>query len=67
LKAILFVYSEIDNLTPIHMGKVLNENCSISSELWTIKNATHANSMKSEHKKEYEQKIIAFLDSQIEN
>jgi pimeloyl-ACP methyl ester carboxylesterase len=67
LKSILFIYSEMDNLTPVHMGKVLRDNCSVPSELWTIKNATHANIMKSEHKKEYEQKIIAFLDSQIEN
>jgi hypothetical protein len=37
------------------------------NELWTIKKATHANIMKSEHKNEYEQMIIAFLDSQIEN
>lgn len=64
LKSLLLIYSEIDKWTPVSMGKIFKENSSVPTELWTVKNAKHANIMKSEHKGEYEQKIISYFDSQ---
>lgn len=66
LKSILLIYSDSDNWTPVEMGRVFKENSSVPAELWTVSKATHASIMKSEHKLEYEQKIISFFNSQIE-
>jgi hypothetical protein len=46
------------------MGMKLKENSRIPVELWTVRNAKHASIMKSEHKAEYERKIIEYFDKQ---
>ena len=64
LKSMLLIYSEIDDWTPLEMGMKLKENSRIPVELWTVRNAKHASIMKSEHKAEYERKIIEYFDKQ---
>jgi hypothetical protein len=46
------------------MGKIFKTNSSVPTELWTVDNAKHATIMKSDHKTEYEQKIINYFNSQ---
>ncbi len=67
LKSILFIYSTKDNWTTEDMGKRLQMNCNVESELWVVKNAKHASIMKSEHKTEYENKIISYFNEQTKN
>lgn len=64
LKSLLLIYSNIDNWTPVSMGKTFEKNSPVPTELWTVSNATHAAIMKSEHKEEYEKKIISYFNSQ---
>jgi hypothetical protein len=64
LKSLLLIYSNIDDWTPVSMGKIFKTNSSVPTELWTVENAKHATIMKSEHKEEYEQKIINYFNSQ---
>lgn len=65
LKSLLLIYSTNDDWTPVSMGKVFLKNSPVPTFLWTVNNAKHANMMKSEHKAEYEQKIVQYFDSQI--
>lgn len=67
LKSLLLIYSKTDEWTPVAMGKVFKENSSVPTELWTVDNASHAAIMKSTHKAEYEEKIISYFNSQIDN
>jgi predicted alpha/beta-fold hydrolase len=53
LKSLLLIYSNIDDWTPVSMGKIFKTNSSV-----------HATIMKSDHKTEYEQKIINYFNSQ---
>jgi predicted alpha/beta-fold hydrolase len=39
LKSLLLIYSNIDTLTPVAMGKVFKENSPVPTELWTVDNA----------------------------
>lgn len=64
LKSLLLIYSNADDWTPVEMGRVFKANSSVPTELWTVDNASHATIMKSEHKAEYERKIISYFDSQ---
>jgi hypothetical protein len=64
LKSLLLIYSNIDDWTPVSMGKIFKNNSAVPTELWTVDNAKHATIMKSEHKAEYEQKIINYFNSQ---
>lgn len=65
LKSLLLIYSENDNWTPVSMGETFKKNSTIPTELWTVKNASHASIMKSEHKLEYEMKIINYFNKMI--
>ncbi|MES2795246.1 MAG: alpha/beta hydrolase [Bacteroidota bacterium] len=65
LKSLLLIYSNSDNWTPVAMGKIFQLNSPVPTELWTVENASHAAIMKSDHKAEYEEKIISYFDSQI--
>ena len=42
LQSILFIYSERDRWTPLEMGKRFKQNSPVQTELWTVKNAKHA-------------------------
>jgi pimeloyl-ACP methyl ester carboxylesterase len=64
LNSILFIYSEKDTWTPLEMGKRYLENCSVPAELYILKNATHANVMKSIDREDYSLKIIDYLDKE---
>lgn len=67
LKSLLLIYSETDDWTPVGMGIKFKDNSPVPTELWIVKNAKHANIMKSEHKTEYERKIISYFNEQTEN
>ncbi len=67
LKSLLLIYSNIDNWTPVSMGKTFEKNSPVLTELWTVNNAKHAAIMKSEHKEEYQKKIISYFNSQTDN
>ena len=64
LQSLLLIYSATDDWTPVHMGEIFKANSPVPAELWTVKNAKHAAIMKSEHKAEYEKKIIDYFNSQ---
>ncbi len=66
LKSMQLIYAMNDDWTPVSMGKVFEKNSPVPTNLWTVKNAKHANIMKSEHKTEYEEKIIQYFNSQTE-
>jgi alpha-beta hydrolase superfamily lysophospholipase len=61
LQSLLLIYSETDDWTPVEMGRRFQKNSPIAAELWTVKNAKHAAIMKSEHKAEYQAKILDFF------
>ncbi|NVK05007.1 MAG: alpha/beta hydrolase [Flavobacteriia bacterium] len=63
LKSILYVYSESDEWTPVSMGKRFFENTPMTSELWTVKEAKHAEIVKSKFADSYKQKILNYLKS----
>ncbi|MBC7936760.1 MAG: alpha/beta hydrolase [Rhizobacter sp.] len=65
LQSLLLIYSNSDNWTPVAMGKIFKANSPVPTELWTVDNAEHAAIMKSEHKGEYEEKIISYFNSQV--
>jgi alpha-beta hydrolase superfamily lysophospholipase len=65
LQALLLIYSENDTWTPLEMGKRFQNNSPVPTELWSVKNAQHAAMMKSEHKFEYQVKILDFFDAAI--
>jgi hypothetical protein len=47
------------------MGERFKADSPVPTELWTVKNAKHAAIMKSEHKKEYKQKIIKYFNQEV--
>jgi alpha-beta hydrolase superfamily lysophospholipase len=61
IKNLLFIYSESDEWTPVEMGKRFLANCPVPAELWVVENAYHAQMMKSEHKADYEKKLLDFI------
>lgn len=63
LKSILFIYSKQDEWTPPAMGARFQQNCPIPSELWVVDHAKHASIMRSEHKEEYQTKIVQYFDA----
>lgn len=63
LKSLLFIYSKQDEWTPPEMGARYQQNCPIPSELWVVDHAKHASIMRSEHKEEYQTKIIQYFDA----
>ncbi len=65
LQSILFIYSEKDELTPIEMGERFLKNSSIPANLWRVKNAGHAQMMKSEHREDYENKILEYFNGAV--
>lgn len=67
LQSLLLIYSEIDDWTPVEMGKRFQKNSPLPTELWTVKNAKHASIMKSEHHAEYQSKILDFFHSATRN
>lgn len=62
LDSILFIYSQADTWTTPEMGRRFQQNCPLPSEFWELENAQHASIMKSEHREEYAQKILAYFD-----
>lgn len=62
LNSLLFIYSQTDPWTTVTMGKHFVKNSNVKSELWTVADAKHAYIIKSPHKKEYQQKILNYLN-----
>jgi Serine aminopeptidase, S33 len=62
LKSLLFIYSNDDELVSPEMGERFKNNSPVPSELWTVKNAKHAQIMKSEYKDAYQKKIVQFFN-----
>ncbi len=65
LKSILFIYSHADKWIPVEMGERFKRNSNVPAELWTVETAEHAQMMKSKHKVEYENKILAYFEESI--
>ncbi len=61
IKALLLIYSETDNYTPVSMGVRFRDKSNVPTELWTVENAEHAKIIKSAHRKAYEEKIQTFV------
>jgi hypothetical protein len=62
LRSLLLIYSLSDELTPVAMGKIFQDNSAVASELWTVESANHAAIMKSGYRAEYEAKMIDFFN-----
>jgi fermentation-respiration switch protein FrsA (DUF1100 family) len=62
IRSLLLIYSETDIYTPVSMGKRFRNKSNKPAELWTVRNAEHAKIIKSNHKAEYEEKLVAFID-----
>jgi Serine aminopeptidase, S33 len=65
VKSILFIYSHTDKWTPVWMGEKFKENCPVSSELWTVKEAKHTKIMDSIYKEEYKTKILDYFNQAL--
>jgi pimeloyl-ACP methyl ester carboxylesterase len=61
IRSLLLIYSETDTYTPASMGERFKNRSNKPAELWTVRNAEHAKIIKSDHKAEYEEKLIAFI------
>jgi len=66
INSILYIYSEKDELTPVEMGKRFLQNTIVPANLFTVKNAEHAQIMKSEHREEYQNKILHYFNEAVE-
>lgn len=67
LKSLLFIYSKNDEWVPFEMGKRFLANSPIKSELWSVKNAKHAEIIKSESKEIYLKKIVDFFNKSLKD
>jgi alpha-beta hydrolase superfamily lysophospholipase len=65
IKSLLLVYSESDKWVTVDMGKRFKNNSPVPTELWIVKNSAHAQMMKSEHKEEYQNKILRFFNDSV--
>ena len=65
IKKLLLIYSQSDKWTPVEMGERFLTNCPVPAELWTVENADHAQIMKSEHKADYEEKLLDFIEKSV--
>ncbi|MBC8033765.1 MAG: alpha/beta hydrolase [Chitinophagaceae bacterium] len=65
LRSLLLIYSGSDEWTPVEMGKTFKANSPVATELWIVPRAEHATIMKSEHKAEYEEKIVRYFDTEV--
>ncbi len=66
LQSLLLIYSQSDVWTPVTMGERYRENASVPTELWVVEQAEHARMMKSNHREDYQKKILSFLDSNVQ-
>jgi pimeloyl-ACP methyl ester carboxylesterase len=62
IRSLLLIYSETDMYTPVSMGERFKKMSNKPVELWTVPHAEHAKIIKSYHKAEYEEKLIAFIE-----
>jgi alpha-beta hydrolase superfamily lysophospholipase len=67
LKSLLLIYSKSDDWVPVEMGEKFKVNSPVETELWTIDNAKHASIMKSEHRGDYEKKILEYFERAIKD
>lgn len=65
LRSLLLIYSKSDAWVPVTMGERFSANASVPTELWLVDRAQHAEVMKSEHQKEYQQKIIEYFNASV--
>lgn len=63
VKALLFVYSETDQLTPVDMGNRFIRQSPVAAKLFTVSNAPHAGIVKSAYRHSYFNAITAFFDA----
>jgi len=61
LNSLLLIYSKNDTWVPYEMGERFKKNSPVSTELWTVENAKHAEIIKSKYKDDYQTKIITYL------
>ena len=47
------------------MGERFLANCPVPAELWIVENANHAQIMRSEHKADYEEKLVDFISLNV--
>lgn len=62
LNSLLLIYSHTDSYTPVGMGERLKSVSPVPTELWTVTDAPHALLMRSEHKEEYQKKILEYFN-----
>ena len=61
IRALLLIYSETDHYTPVSMGERFKNKSNVPAELWTVRDADHAKIIRSPHKEEYKEKLVAFI------
>ncbi|MDX1905618.1 MAG: alpha/beta hydrolase [Bacteroidia bacterium] len=65
LKSVLFIYSETDTWTPVHMGVSFQANCPVPATLWTVPDAPHAMIMKSPYADAYRAKLLEYTAAAV--
>jgi len=65
LQSILLIYTECDRWIALDMGKRFEQNSPVPTELWTVKNARHAEIMLSPSKEAYKEKIVSYLNEEV--
>ncbi|WP_108803196.1 alpha/beta hydrolase [Aquimarina sp. Aq107] len=64
LKSLLLIYSHKDSWVPFDMGRRFLKNSPVPTELWSVEDSRHAEIMRSKHKKEYQEKIVSFFNTE---
>ncbi|NEQ53842.1 MAG: alpha/beta hydrolase [Leptolyngbya sp. SIO3F4] len=66
LNSLLLIYSKNDAWVPFEMGERFLANSPVSTELWSVEDAKHAEIMKSPYKDAYQATIIAYFTNESE-
>ncbi len=64
LQSILYIYSEADTWVPVSMGKILQKNTNVPTAFWLAKDAQHAEIMKSNDKRAYQNRILEYFNKE---
>jgi hypothetical protein len=65
LQSLLLIYSKADKWVALEMGERYKKNSPVPTELWVSPTGEHAELMRSENKKAYQQKILAYFNEAI--
>lgn len=65
LRHVLFVYSRVDDWTPLWMGERYREACPVPSTMWVADSAEHARIMRSNEREAYIGQLLSFYEAHL--